>query len=52
MSKNTEAKAEIPAQQNSLPFWYGDLLSEIKGTVSGARVRAQRAVNTELVQMY
>ncbi|MEU5688123.1 DUF1016 domain-containing protein [Streptomyces venezuelae] len=52
MSKNTEARAEIPAQQNGLPSWYGDLLSEIKGAVSCARTRAQRAVNTELVQLY
>ncbi|ATL29508.1 PDDEXK nuclease domain-containing protein [Streptomyces formicae] len=45
MSKNTEARAEIPAQQNGLPSWYGDLLSEIKGAVSCARTRAQRAAN-------
>ncbi|MFE6162404.1 YhcG family protein [Streptomyces sp. NPDC056486] len=64
MRKNTEAKAGIkpdpepkatvPAQPhpNTLPSWYGDLLGEVKETVAGARTRAQRAVNTELVQMY
>ncbi|MEV8018970.1 DUF1016 N-terminal domain-containing protein [Streptomyces sp. NPDC086554] len=51
-AKNTEAKATIPAQQNALPSWYGGLLSDIKETVAGARLRAQRAVNTELVQMH
>ncbi|MGW2558522.1 PDDEXK nuclease domain-containing protein [Streptomyces sp. NPDC001514] len=52
-SNNTD-KTVIPAQGQAaaLPSWYGDLLSEIKETVSRARVRAQRAVNTELVQMY
>ncbi|TQK45516.1 putative nuclease of restriction endonuclease-like (RecB) superfamily [Streptomyces sp. SLBN-118] len=50
-SKNTE-KAVIPAQGEPLPSWYGDLLGEVKATVSRARARAQRAVNTELVQMY
>lgn len=51
---DSELKANIPAQTppNALPSWYGDLLSEVKETVTGARVRAQRAVNTELVQMY
>ncbi|NGO13919.1 DUF1016 domain-containing protein [Streptomyces sp. HC44] len=52
MHKNTEAKLTLPAQQNALPSWYGDLLSEVKETVACARLRAQRAVNTEPVQMY
>ncbi|MFF3817122.1 YhcG family protein [Streptomyces bluensis] len=52
MHKNTEAKAIVPAQLGALPSWYGDLLGEVKETVAGARLRAQRAVNTELVQMY
>ncbi|MGH4033280.1 PDDEXK nuclease domain-containing protein [Actinomycetota bacterium Odt1-20B] len=64
MNKNTRPEAKtIPAQQNTepstqqntqtaLPSWYGDLLSEIKETVTGARIRAQRAVNTELVHTY
>ncbi|MEU6822925.1 hypothetical protein ABZ921_20040 [Streptomyces atriruber] len=43
MSKNTEARAAIPAQQSGLPSWYGDLLSEIKGAVSCARTRASAA---------
>ncbi|MFG2498707.1 YhcG family protein [Streptomyces sp. NPDC048441] len=49
-----DAKATIPAQphRNALPSWYDDLLGEIKDTVAGARLRAQRAVNTELVRMY
>jgi predicted nuclease of restriction endonuclease-like (RecB) superfamily len=52
MHRNTEAEATIPAQLGTLPSWYGDLLGEVKETVAGARLRAQRAVNTELVQMY
>lgn len=49
-----EPKAAIPAQPhpNAMPPWYGDLLSEVKQSVADARVRAQRTVNTELVQMY
>ncbi|WP_244258211.1 DUF1016 N-terminal domain-containing protein [Streptomyces sp. Tu 2975] len=41
-----------PRTGRAPPSWYGDLLGEVKETVSRARVRAQRAVNTELVQMY
>ncbi|PIB03653.1 MULTISPECIES: DUF1016 N-terminal domain-containing protein [Streptomyces] len=52
MHNNTEAEATVPAQLGALPSWYGDLLSQVKETVAGARVRVQRAVNTELVQMY
>lgn len=52
MHKNTEAEALVPAQLGAVPSWYGDLLGEVKETVAGARLRAQRAVNTELVQMY
>ncbi|MGI5197204.1 PDDEXK nuclease domain-containing protein [Streptomyces sp. CA-288835] len=52
MHENVEAKPGLPAQQSALPSWYGDLLGEVKETVAGARLRAQRAVNTELVQMY
>ncbi|NGO41983.1 PDDEXK nuclease domain-containing protein [Streptomyces ureilyticus] len=52
MHENVEAKPSLPAQQGTLPSWYGDLLGEVKQTVAGARLRAQRAVNTELVQMY
>ncbi|MGW2642185.1 DUF1016 N-terminal domain-containing protein [Streptomyces sp. NPDC001348] len=53
MNSSTEASnATVPTQLGSLPSWYGDLLGEIKETVSGARLRAQRAVNTELVRMY
>ncbi|WP_156727525.1 PDDEXK nuclease domain-containing protein [Streptomyces apocyni] len=49
---NTTGRPSLPAQQQPLPSWYGDLLGEIKQTVSQARIRAQRAVNTELIQMY
>ncbi|MFD7293342.1 YhcG family protein [Streptomyces sp. NPDC059897] len=52
MSSDTSKKAVVPAQPQSLPSWYGELLGDIKQTVDGARLRAQRAVNTELVQMY
>ncbi|MEU1891976.1 PDDEXK nuclease domain-containing protein [Streptomyces pristinaespiralis] len=53
MSNNSNTdKAVVPAQGEPLPSWYGELLGEVKETVSRARVRAQRAVNTELVQMY
>ncbi|GAA1908856.1 hypothetical protein GCM10009837_36210 [Streptomyces durmitorensis] len=49
-----EPKATVPAQPrpNTQPPWYGDLLGEVKETIAGARIRAQRAVNTELVRMY
>ncbi|MGB8940268.1 MAG: PDDEXK nuclease domain-containing protein [Streptomyces sp.] len=60
MRENTEAAAGIqsdaviPAQPypSAVPSWYGDLLNEVKQSVTGARVHAQRAVNTELVHMY
>ncbi|MEU6577044.1 PDDEXK nuclease domain-containing protein [Streptomyces sp. NPDC046805] len=53
LRKNSETfDATVPAQLGSLPSWYGDLLGDVKETVAGARLRAQRAVNTELVQMY
>nr|WSY52784.1 PDDEXK nuclease domain-containing protein [Streptomyces sp. NBC_00886] len=53
MHNNTKAsEAAVPAQLGSLPSWYDDLLGEVRETVAGARLRAQRAVNTELVGMY
>ncbi|NGN64641.1 DUF1016 domain-containing protein [Streptomyces sp. A7024] len=53
MNENVSNKPTVPAQQGTtLPAWYGDLLGDVKNTVSRARLRAQRAVNTELVQMY
>ena len=52
MHRNTEAEATVPAQLGALPSCYSDLLGEIRETIVGARIRAQRAVNTELVQMY
>ncbi|WP_415949907.1 PDDEXK nuclease domain-containing protein [Streptomyces sp. KLOTTS4A1] len=54
MSSKNESKSQtkLPAQAGALPSWYGDLLSDIKQAVDSARLRAQRAVNTELVQMY
>ncbi|RFU83046.1 DUF1016 domain-containing protein [Streptomyces triticagri] len=51
-SDTTKTGSGLPAQRPALPDWYGDLLGEIKHTVGRARVRAQRAVNTQLVQMY
>lgn len=52
MTNEQETKTVIPAQTDGLPPGYGDLLDDLKAIVRSARVRAQRAVNTELVQMY
>jgi predicted nuclease of restriction endonuclease-like (RecB) superfamily len=35
-----------------MPSWYDDLLGDIKQSVTRASQRAQRAVNTELIQAY
>ncbi|MET9514908.1 PDDEXK nuclease domain-containing protein [Streptomyces sp. NPDC002994] len=52
MSKSTDSKALVPAQPGTLPSWYGDLLGEVKESVSRARTRARRVINTELIQMH
>ncbi|MDJ0345328.1 DUF1016 N-terminal domain-containing protein [Streptomyces sp. H10-C2] len=52
MSKKIENQRVIPAQPGAMPSWYGDLLGEVKDAVGQARSRVQRAVNTELIQMY
>ncbi|MFJ5305754.1 DUF1016 N-terminal domain-containing protein [Streptomyces sp. NPDC088350] len=53
MHKNTKAsEAAVPAQLGSLPSWYDGLLGEVRETVAGARLRAQRAVKIELVGVY
>ena len=35
-----------------LPQGYADLLDQLKATVAHSRWRAQRQINTELIQMY
>ena len=40
------------SEVDQLPAGYGDLLAAVKAEVAAARVRAARAVNTELIGLY
>lgn len=52
MSENIKNRPVVPAQLGALPPGYGELLDDLNAIVKRSSIRAQRAVNTELIQMY
>jgi hypothetical protein len=52
VSENIKNRPVVPAQLGALPPGYGELLDDLNAIVKRSSIRAQRAVNTELIQMY